>query len=70
MQEDGEEDPKLIGVYSSRASAEKAVERLRLRPGFRDRPEGFTIDLYRLDEDHWTEGFVTIRHDGPAPGEE
>jgi hypothetical protein len=62
VHDDGEEDAKLIGIYSTRTAAEKAVERLKLKPGFRDTPEGFTIDLYRLDEDHWTEGFVTVRH--------
>ncbi|MDJ0946317.1 MAG: hypothetical protein QNJ30_22935 [Kiloniellales bacterium] len=50
----------FIGVYSSRISAESAVERLRGQPGFRDYPKCFTIEEYSLDEDHWTEGFVTI----------
>ena len=50
----------FIGVYSTRRSAESAVERLRGQPGFRDYPECFTIEEYSLDEDQWTEGFVTI----------
>jgi len=62
IHEDGEEDIKLIGVYSSRASAEQAIERLKQQPGFRDTPEGFVLDQYTLDEDNWTEGFVTIKH--------
>jgi hypothetical protein len=57
---DGEEDVKLIGVYSSSEGAERAVARLRLQAGFCDTPEGFSIDRYTLDEDHWTEGYVTI----------
>lgn len=69
VHKNGEEDAKLIGVYSSRGLAEKAVERMRLKPGFCETPEGFTIDLYRLDQDHWTEGFVTISREA-LPGED
>lgn len=50
----------LIGVYSSRKTAEAAVERLRGQPGFCDYPECFTIQRYALDQDHWTEGFITL----------
>ena len=50
-------DAKLIGVYRSNASAEVAVKRLRTLPGFRDYPNGFSIDLYLLDKDYWAEGF-------------
>lgn len=57
---DGEESIKTIGIYSSRAAAEEAVERLRLQPGFRDTPQGFTIDPYWLDQDSWQEGYVTL----------
>jgi len=60
--DDGEESAKLIGIYSTKSAAEEAVERLKTKPGFRDAPEGFTVDLYRLDEDHWTEGYVTVKH--------
>jgi hypothetical protein len=55
----GEEDVKMIGVYSSPASAEQAIERLSKQPGFRKTVEGFQFDCYTLDEDCWTEGFVT-----------
>lgn len=55
------DETKLIGVYSTRRSAERAVEHLRLQPGFCDRPDDFTIDEYELDRDHWTEGFVTLK---------
>jgi len=54
------EDVKLIGAYSSRASAEAAVGRLSSRPGFREHAGGFHIGEYELDKDHWTEGFVTL----------
>jgi hypothetical protein len=59
--EDGEECVKLIGIYSSQAAAQKAVDRLKLQPGFRDTPDGFSIDPYSLDEDNWTDGYVTVR---------
>jgi hypothetical protein len=58
---DGEEDAKLIGVYSSQKKAEEARERVVSQPGFRDFPDGFQIDAYELDQDHWAEGFVTVR---------
>lgn len=67
------EDLKTIGVYSSRASAEEAVARVRDLPGFCDNPDirdpsdendteddGFYIDAYELDQDNWTTGFVTL----------
>jgi hypothetical protein len=67
----GEECVKMIGVYKSRRAAEQAVRRLASQLGFRDRPNiidplkdheesGFYIDEYRIGEDHWTEGYVTV----------
>jgi hypothetical protein len=58
---DEEVDEKLLGVYSSQQKAEDAKLRLSDQPGFREHVEGFGIDPYELDEDHWTEGFVTVR---------
>ncbi len=55
----GEEETKLIGAYSSKEKAEKAIERLSKQPGFRDLQEYFSIDEYEIDQDHWAEGFVT-----------
>lgn len=54
------EEVKFVGVYSSLEKAQQAIERLRLLPGFMEKPEGFNIDEYTLNQDHWTEGFVTI----------
>ena len=54
---DDTEDIKLIGVYSSEAAARAAIERLLRQPGFRSYPDGFHVDRYPLDKDHWTEGF-------------
>ena len=57
---DGHEDVKLIGVYTSPARAQEAIERTRLLEGFRDYPGGFTVDQYPLDHTHWQEGFVAL----------
>jgi hypothetical protein len=59
-----DEDVKFIGVYSSEQAANAAVARLSSQPGFRDATSGFHVDRYTVDQDHWTEGFVTVR-----PGE-
>ena len=48
----GEEDSKLIGVYSSEEMAVKAKERSLKQPGFRDIPDGFLIDKYEIDSDN------------------
>ena len=57
--ENGVENVKLIGVYSTRQNAEAAIERLRAQAGFSSYPDGFCIDEYSLDRDHWAEGFFT-----------
>ena len=65
------EDIKLIGAYHSLEAAHEAIERLKSQPGFCDFPrlldslvdddeQGFYIDEYELDKDHWPEGFVTV----------
>jgi hypothetical protein len=58
--EDGEEDVKFIGVYSSRENAHAAIERLSRAAGFSDTPAGFQIDEYELDKDQWVEGYSTL----------
>ena len=58
--EDGVEDVKFIGVYSSREKADGAVARLSRLPGFSDAPDGFHVDEYRVDQDHWVEGYVVV----------
>lgn len=55
----GDEDTKLIGVYSSEAEAKAAIERLKDQPGFRDHLEGFCVTPYELNQDEWREGFVS-----------
>jgi len=67
----GVEDLKMIGVYRSLEAATAAVARLRGQPGFSSHPnvivpgnnddeDGFYIDEYHLNEDHWKEGFVAL----------
>ena len=56
---DGDEDAKLIGVYSSQERADEAVARKLRYPGFAEYPEGFSQDVYRVDRDAWSEGFIT-----------
>ncbi len=58
--EDGGEDVKFIGVYSSREKAQAAVARLARVSGFSDAPDDFHIDEYRVDQDQWVEGYVSL----------
>ena len=51
---------KVVGIYSSRALAEAAEERSRALPGFSEEPDGFTIERYEVDKDHWSRGFVRL----------
>jgi hypothetical protein len=55
--DDGYEDEKLIGVYSTEQGAVAAQERVAGQPGFRDQPHGFEISPRRVDRDDWVEGF-------------
>ena len=66
------EDVKIIGIYQTREAALKAIEKVKTLPGFADYPQlrnplidvnvedGFYIDEFTLDEDHWTHGYVTV----------
>ena len=54
-----DEEVKFIGVYSSKEKAENAISRLIRKPGFKETKEGFCIDEYELNADHWAEGYVT-----------
>jgi hypothetical protein len=56
---DEDEDLKVIGVYSGELSAGTAIERARLLEGFRAEPDCFVVSTYKLDEDKWTDGFIT-----------
>lgn len=58
--EEAGDDVKILGVYSSRENALARIESAKELDGFRDEPDCFHIDEYRLDADHWTDGFFTI----------
>jgi len=62
---DGDDDEKFIGVYRTESDARDAIERVRDQPGFRDCPEGFRYETYKLGKDNWTEGYVTVVPGGP-----
>jgi hypothetical protein len=59
LSETGEEETKFIGVYSTREEAQEAMNWLSKQPGFKDFPAYFYIDEYEIDQDNWSEGFVT-----------
>jgi hypothetical protein len=48
---DGRWSGRLIGVYSSQATAARAIERLSRDPQFREYARGFQVDAMELDED-------------------
>jgi len=64
--EDGHEDVKLIGVFSSEMLARAAQQQVADQPGFRDSPNGFDISEHPVDGNiGWPEGYITLQ-----PGEE
>jgi homoserine kinase type II len=56
----GEEDAKLIGIYSTPSRAKAARKRAAKLAGFKDCLRGFQISPREVDKDSWTEGYVTI----------
>ena len=57
---DGNDETKFIGVYATNELAEEAILRLKIQPGFRDRPEDFHISEYEINKDHWVEGYAVM----------
>ncbi len=56
--EEGEYDIVTdIAVYSSKVKAEKAICKFQKYPKFKKHPEGFNIDMYKVDQSEWGEGF-------------
>jgi len=55
--EDGHENIRVIGVFSSRRKARDAVRQLRNKSGFRERKKGFDLSTCVLDHAHWTQGY-------------
>ncbi|WP_326752879.1 hypothetical protein OH738_25715 [Streptomyces hirsutus] len=57
--EEAGDDVKLLGTYSSRDAARDRIDRARQLPGFSDEPKCFYVEEFVVDEDQWTEGYVT-----------
>jgi hypothetical protein len=55
----GEEDSKLLGIYSSESIARGKIDEYKGLSGFNKYPEGFEIVKYLIDFDYWKEGFIT-----------
>ena len=56
---DGEEDSKLLGIYSSASIANEKTNEYKKLTGFSDHPSMFEVVKYEIGVDHWQEGFVT-----------
>ena len=53
---------KMIGIFSTKEKAQRAVEQLKDQEGFRDHPVScFEIDEQVVDRISWTEGFCIAR---------
>lgn len=57
---DGDEDVKIIGIYSSKMKAEQIIKEYIKLPGFKDYPDSFCIDEYEIDQNNWGKGFITV----------
>ena len=55
--ESGNDETKIIGVFSSYQYAKEIVDQYITLPGFKERPNNFFIDKYEIDKKHWDEGF-------------
>ena len=54
------DETKIIGIYSSYENALTIKKSFSKKKGFeRFSEECFYIDEYELDQDHWTDGFIT-----------
>ena len=60
----GEHDEeKLIGIYSTKENAEKAIGEHMTLPGFNELPvDCFEIHETTVDRSDWTDGFVTTKY--------
>ena len=56
------DEEKLIGVFSSEANAQEAIEQLKDKEGFRVLPLCcFEIHKTKVDRIGWEDGFATVR---------
>lgn len=54
-----------IGFFSKKTDALKVIEDLRIKPGFKEYPDGFVIDRITLGHFGFRDGFESII--GPPP---
>lgn len=53
------EETKIIGIYSTKEKAEKIIDKYKELVGFKDHPNCFFIDEYKVDNNYWEEGFIS-----------
>jgi hypothetical protein len=58
--EDGHEDHKIIGVFTTQEAAAVALAQVKDQPGFKECLQGFEITEWQLNRVGWPEGYVTI----------
>lgn len=58
--EDGHEDVKLLGVFSSKEKAQSALSDIIKIPELKKNKKNFIIDEDKTDLLGWTEGFITV----------
>lgn len=51
-------ETKIIGIYSTEQKAMDVVESYKNKEGFKNYPQDFYIDKYKIDENFWSEGFI------------
>jgi len=56
---EGEDESKLCGIFSTKAAALEAQATLTTQPGFRLHPDAFSIAKTLLNKPEWVEGFST-----------
>jgi hypothetical protein len=55
--DDDERNLKTIGFFSEEIRAKSAIDALKSKPGFRDHPNGFSVDSCKVDAAEWQDGF-------------
>jgi len=56
----GEDDERLLGVYSTEQKAQAALARFKAQPEFRDHSECLAAEPFTLDETSFKEGFISV----------
>jgi hypothetical protein len=59
---DGYDQLKVLGVYSEQSLAENAQAYFSTQPGFCDHLDGFEIEECKINQNLWSEGFITYRY--------